>query len=91
LDDNGMAQLVKQPTRGSNTLDIVVTNHPDSFRRVEALTVLSDHDIVFIEVNINPKKSIQKPRNIPAFRILLALSMLILNSSYPLSFAVFGL
>jgi hypothetical protein len=35
LDDNGMAQLVKQPTRGSNTLDLVVTNHPDSFRRVE--------------------------------------------------------
>jgi hypothetical protein len=61
LDDNGMAQLVKQPTRGSNTLDLVVTNHPDSLRRVETLPGLSDHDIVFTEVNINPKKSIQKP------------------------------
>jgi hypothetical protein len=62
LDDNGMAQLVKQPTRGSNTLDLVVTNHPDSFRRVETLPGLSDHDIVFTEVNINPKKSIQKTK-----------------------------
>jgi hypothetical protein len=68
LDDNGMAQLVKQPTRGSNTLDLVVTNHPDSFRRVETLPGLSDHDIVFTEVNINPKKCIQKPRNIPLYR-----------------------
>ena len=63
-----MVQLVKQPTRGSNTLDLVVTNHPDSFRRVETLPGLSDHDIVFTEVNINPKKSIQKPRNIPLYR-----------------------
>jgi hypothetical protein len=68
LDDNGMAQLVKQPTRGSNTLDLVVTNHPDSFRRVETLPGLSDHDIVFTEVNINPTKSIQKPRNIPLYK-----------------------
>ena len=66
LDDDGMAQLVKQPTRGSNTLELVVTNYPDSFRRVETLPGLSDHDIVFTEVNINPKKSIQKPRNIPS-------------------------
>ena len=63
LDDNGMAQLVKQPTRGSNTLDLVVTNHPDSFRRVDKLPRLPDH-----AVNINPKKSIQKPRNIPLYR-----------------------
>jgi hypothetical protein len=46
----------------------VVANHPDNFRRIEALPGLSDHDIVFTEVNINPKKSIQKPRNIPLYR-----------------------
>jgi hypothetical protein len=40
---------------------LVVANHPDNFRRIEALPGLSDHDIVFTEVNINPKKSIQKP------------------------------
>jgi hypothetical protein len=67
LDDNGMA-LVKQPTRGSNTLDLVIANHPDSFNRVETLPGLSDHDIVFTEVNINPRKSIQKSRNIPLYR-----------------------
>ena len=52
-----MAQLVKQPTRVSNTLDLVVTNHPDSFSRVEILLGLSDHDIGFTEVNINPNRN----------------------------------
>ncbi|XP_071144075.1 uncharacterized protein [Mytilus edulis] len=68
LDDNGMAQLVTKPTRGLNTLDLVVTNHPESFMRVETLPGLSDHEIVFTEVNLNPRKSIQKPRIIPLYR-----------------------
>jgi hypothetical protein len=55
-----MAQLVKQPTRGFNTLYLVVTNQPDSFRRVETLPRLSDHDIVFTEVNINPQRNASK-------------------------------
>ncbi|CAC5408758.1 unnamed protein product [Mytilus coruscus] len=45
LDDNGMAQLVNKPTRGPNSLDLVVANHPDSFMRVETLPGLSDHDM----------------------------------------------
>ena len=40
---------------------------PDCFRRAETLPGLSDHDIVFTEVNINTKKSIQKTRNIPLY------------------------
>ena len=63
-----MTQLVKKPTRGPNTLDLVVTIHPESFMRVETLPGLSDHEIVFTEVNLNPRKSIQKPRIIPLYR-----------------------
>ena len=32
LNDNGMAQLVKQPTRGSNTIDLFVTNHSEKLK-----------------------------------------------------------
>ena len=32
LNDNGMAQLVKQPTRGSNTIDLFVTNHSEQLK-----------------------------------------------------------
>ncbi|CAC5363337.1 unnamed protein product [Mytilus coruscus] len=68
LDDNGMAQLVNKPTRGPNSLDLVVTKHSDRCMRVVTLPGLSDHDIVFAEVNLNPRKSIQKPRIKPLYR-----------------------
>jgi hypothetical protein len=34
LDDNGLVQIVEQPTRGENTLDLVITNNPSRFTRV---------------------------------------------------------
>ncbi len=68
LDDNSLQQLVKIPTRGTNTLDLIITNQPSSFNRIETLPGLSDHDIVFTEVNIQAKKSTQKPRNITLYR-----------------------
>lgn len=60
LDDNGLTQLVKETTRGENTLDLIVTNYPSSFRRVETLPGLSDHDIVYSEITVNPIRSTQK-------------------------------
>jgi hypothetical protein len=52
LDDHGLCQIVEEPTRGSNVLDLIVTNYPSSFRRTEIIPGVSDHDIVFTEVNI---------------------------------------
>ena len=68
LDDNSLQQLVKSPTRGQNVLDLIITNYPASFNRIETLPGLSDHDIVFAEVNILTKKATQKPRNIILYR-----------------------
>jgi hypothetical protein len=31
VDDYGLTQLVTQPTRGPNTLDLILTNSPSSF------------------------------------------------------------
>ena len=67
LDDNGLQQMVKVPTRGTNTLDLIITNQPTSVNRIETLPGLSDHDIVFAEINIQPKKFTQKPRNITLY------------------------
>ena len=47
VDDYGLTQLVTQPTRGPNTLDLILTNSPSSFGRVETMAGLSDQDIVF--------------------------------------------
>ena len=68
LNDHGLCQIVEEPTRGSNILDLIVTNYPASFRRTEIIPGVSDHDIVFTEVNILPVKHRQKPRTIPLYR-----------------------
>jgi hypothetical protein len=65
---SGHTQLVTQPTRGPNTLDLILTNCPSSFGRVETMPRLSDHDIVFTELDINPQRAKQKPRDIPLYK-----------------------
>ena len=67
LDDTGLVQLIDQPTRKENTLDLVVTNLPNQVPRIEIIPGISDHDIVFIEFNITPSKIRQIPRNIPLY------------------------
>jgi hypothetical protein len=64
VDDYGLTQLVTQLTREPNTLDLILTNCPSSFGRVETMPGLSDHDIVFTELDINPQRAKQKPRDI---------------------------
>jgi hypothetical protein len=63
----GLTQLVTQPTRGPNTLDLIL-NSPSSFGRVETMPGLSDHNIVFTELDINPQRAKQKPRDIPLYK-----------------------
>ena len=68
LSDLGMEQLVEEPTRRHNTLDLVITNTPHIVPRVEVLPGLSDHDAVFCEINIHPQKKKQPPRLIPLYK-----------------------
>lgn len=37
LDDNGLVQLVEEPTRGPNTLNLVVTNNQSHFTRTQVI------------------------------------------------------
>ena len=68
LDDNGLVQLVDEPTRGPNTLDLVITNNPSRFTRTKIIPGLSDHDIVFSEIDTKPISRKQIPRKIPLYR-----------------------
>jgi len=63
LDDHGLTQIVNEPTRGTHTLDLFITNYTGSFRRTEVIPGLSDHDIVYTVDRI-PAKLQQKPRKI---------------------------
>ena len=67
LADYGMSQVVDQPTRGENTLDLLVVNNPTLINRVEIIPGISDHDAVFTEIDISPKRYQQKRRKVPIY------------------------
>jgi hypothetical protein len=56
LDDTGLVQIIDQPTRKENILDLIITNFPNQIPRYEIIPGISDHDIVFAEFNITPSK-----------------------------------
>ena len=62
--DHGLEQVVLKPTRGNNILDLFFTNHPAKVNRVEIMPQISDHNTVFLEVNLKAKTIKQKPRKI---------------------------
>ena len=61
LDNTGLVQLIELPMRQENTL--MLTNLPNQIPHTEIIPGISDHDIVFAELNITPTKLKQKPRN----------------------------
>lgn len=67
LNDHGLEQVVNDSTREKNTLDIILTNHPNLVPRVEILPGLSDHCAVYCEYSINAQKRKQSPRIIPLY------------------------
>ena len=66
LNDFSLVQVVEEPTRERNTLDLVITNYPQQIPRIEILPGLSDHDAVFCEITVTtPKKEVTPKTNTP--------------------------
>ena len=68
LDDHGLTQLVQEPPRNKNTLDLLITNYPSKIVRIDVTPGISDHDVVYAEMNINSAINTQKPRKISIYR-----------------------
>ena len=68
VNDMGMEQVVKHPTREDNTLDLVITNMPQLIPRVEMLPGLGDHDVVYFEFKTKLSHNIRKPRSVPIYK-----------------------
>ena len=60
--------VVLEPTRENNTLDVFIIHNPTIKNRWEIAPDVSDHDIVFAEVDMKPRKNIQKQRIIPLYK-----------------------
>ena len=64
LDDYNLVQIVTEPTRRDNVLDLILTSNPTLVSKVECIPGLSDHDIVLAEVAIKPVQAKQQRRKI---------------------------
>ena len=51
-DARSVEQMVTEPTRQGNALDLILTNIPQLVPRMEITPGLSDHDIVYAEFSI---------------------------------------
>merc|ERR1712121_543984 len=57
MDEFGLVQVVDEPTRGENTLDLIYTNETSMIMNVESIkSSLSDHDRIEITTNIKTIK-----------------------------------
>ena len=54
LLDNFLTQMVLEPTRGNNILDLVLSNTPDCIYDAEVGEPFSDHNTVSFKINLNP-------------------------------------
>jgi hypothetical protein len=69
LDDKGLSQLVEDPTRKENVLDLIITNNPTLADQVKVVPGISDHDgCAMAKFNLNPSRNKPKPRQIPVYR-----------------------
>ena len=66
IRDLGLKQIVDKPTKEDNTLDLICTNFPDMIPRVETLSGLADHGVMYAELQLNPVRARPTKRRMPA-------------------------
>jgi len=52
MDDCSLEQLVYQPTRQENILDIVLTTDPDMISDIDIVPGISDHEVICFDINL---------------------------------------
>ena len=52
MNTDVLNQLVKEPTRDDNILDLVMTNKVNIINNVRVIPGISDHDMVVFDVNL---------------------------------------
>lgn len=68
LADNGLTQMVTQPTHDNNTLDLFITNNPSIIDSVNTIPGLADHAAVIVEEDVSTIRHHQKPRKVRLYK-----------------------
>ena len=64
IEEHSLDQVVQEPTRQSNILDIVLTTIPSLVKSVIVEPGMSDHDLVVTDLNIQIKAKKVFPRKV---------------------------
>ena len=64
LNENGLVQEVREPTRDANTLDLIATNIHERVIKTEVLPGISDHSCVLMEISMRINRRKQAPHKI---------------------------
>lgn len=67
VQEFGLEQIVNQPTRSQNILDLFLLNRPNQNYIIQILPGLGDHDIVCVDIQVQPDATKQTPREIYVF------------------------
>ena len=59
----GPTQIVEEPTREGNILDLILVTSPDRCQRVDVIPGISDHDAVCATYKAKVSRNKMKPRN----------------------------
>ena len=68
MADFDLMQMVREPTRGENILDLFLTTNPTLVDTVSIIPGLADHNIVKCTVNTKPRLAKTAPRKIFLYR-----------------------
>ena len=55
VDEFNLTQVVEEPTRHNNILDLVFTSHPDLIEGTYVVPGMSDHSAVICDINFKTK------------------------------------
>ena len=64
IQDHSLVQVVTQPTRFQNILDLFLLNYPNEIHDLRIIPGMIDHDIVCVDFCIKPKILKQVPREL---------------------------
>ena len=67
-NNNDLIQMVTEPTRGNNILDLLFTTNPALVEHIEIHPGMSDHNIVITDVNLRARTVMKKPRKVHLFK-----------------------
>ena len=62
VNNNYLTQMVTQPTRGLNTLDLILTSNPGLIEEVMTMSGTSNHHVVKADLHVDARINRKKPR-----------------------------